>query len=119
MIPFISKPNITIALHLTKAQKKKLRELAGIAYERELDQEMEKLYQNFENWRSKKINSFELSDLIHKFHQGASREIWKMYRYDDADTAVSRALALGFLKKEEVSEDLLEILQPRIDVFRE
>ncbi|NQT69861.1 MAG: hypothetical protein HQ552_09795 [Desulfobacteraceae bacterium] len=102
----------------TKAQKKKLRELAGIANERELDQEMEKLFQHFENWRSGKISCFELSDLIHKFHQGASREIWTTYAYGDPDTAVSRALVLGFLKREEISEELLKILEPRTDLFR-
>lgn len=102
----------------TKAQKKKLRELAGIANERELDQEMEKLYQHFESWRAKKISCFELSDLIHKFHQGASRDIWKMYAYSDADTAVSRAVVLGLLKKGEISEELLVVLEPGIDLFR-
>jgi hypothetical protein len=102
----------------TKAQKKKLHELAGIANERELDQEMEKLSQHFETWRSGKIDCFELSDLIHKFHQGASREIWKTYVYGDPDTAVSRALAFGFLKKEEVSEELAEILGPKINLFK-
>lgn len=103
----------------TKAQKKKLRELSGIANERELDQEMEKLFQHFENWRSGKTSCFELSDLIHKFHQGASREIWKTYAYGDPDTVVSRAFVLGFLKKEEVPEELLKILEPRMDLFRQ
>jgi len=101
----------------TKAQKKKLRELAGIANERELDQEMEMLYQHFENWRNEKMSCFELSDLIHKFHQGPSRDIWKMYTYSDPDTAVSRAVALGLLKKEEIPENLLDILDLKIGFF--
>jgi hypothetical protein len=101
----------------TKAQKKKLRELAGIANEREIDQEMEMLYQHFENWRNEKISCFELNDLIHKFHQGPSREIWKMYTYSDPDTAVSRAVALGLLKKEEIPGNLLDILDSRIGFF--
>ena len=102
----------------TKAQKKKLRELADIANERELDQELEKLYGHFECWRKKEISCFDLSDLIHTFHQGASREIWKIYTSSDSDMAVSRGIVLGFLKKEEVSKGLLEILQPRINVFQ-
>ena len=104
-------------MKFTKSQKKKLRELAGIANERELDREMEKLYQHFENWRSGKVNCFELSDLIHTFHQGASREIWKIYTYSDPDTAVSRAVASGLLKKEEISKDLLDILDSKIGFF--
>jgi len=101
----------------TKAQKKKLRDLAGVANERELDQELEKLYRHFESWRKKEICCFELSDLIHKFHQGPSREIWKMYTYSDPDTAVSRAVAFGLLKKEEIPENLLDILDSKIGFF--
>ena len=104
-------------MKFTKSQKKKLRELAGIANERELDREMEKLYQHFENWRNETMSCFELSDVIHKFHQGPSREIWKMYAYSDPDTAVSRAVALGLLKKEEISKDLLDILDLKIGFF--
>ena len=103
----------------TKSQRKKLQQLASIANERELDQELEKLFQHFENWRSGKINCFELNDLIHKFHQGASREIWKTYAYSDPDTAVSRAIVLGFLKKEEVSNELFEILDSMINTFHD
>jgi hypothetical protein len=101
----------------TKAQKKKLRELAGIANERELDQELEKLYRHFESWRKKEICCFELNDLIHTFHQGASREIWKIYTYSDPDMAVSRAVALGLLKKEEIPDNLLDILDLKIGFF--
>ncbi len=36
-------------MRYTKAQKKKLRQLASIANEHELDQEMEKLYRHFES----------------------------------------------------------------------
>ena len=101
----------------TKAQKKKLRELAGIANERELDQEMEMLYRHFDSWRNEKISCFELNDLIHKFHQGPSREIWKMYAYSDPDTVVPRAVALGILKREEIPKNLLDILDLKIGFF--
>ena len=53
----------------TKAQRKKLRQLAGVAWDRELDQELEELYQQFLNWRNKKIDGFELNQLIHDHHR--------------------------------------------------
>ncbi len=106
-------------MRYTKAQKKKLRQLAAIANERELDQEMEKLYQHFESWKKKEIDCFELSDLIHKFHQGASREIWTTYAYSDPDMTVSRAVVLGLLKKEEIPEDLLDCLDSRIEFLED
>jgi hypothetical protein len=63
------------------------------------------------------VSCFELSDLIHKFHQGPSREIWKIYTYSDLDMAVSRAIASGLLKKEEIPENLLDILDLKIGFF--
>ena len=66
---------------------------------------------------TEKISCFELSDLIHKFHQGPSREIWKTYTYLDPDMAVSRAIALGILKKEEIPENLLDALNLKIEFF--
>lgn len=102
----------------TKAQRKKLCELAGIAYERELDQELEKLYKQFNNWRDKKINGFELNELIHGFHQGISRYLWKFYNYIDADSAVAGAVAKGLLKDEEVPEELIIIIRHQIDSYK-
>ena len=101
----------------SKAQRKKLRQLRDIAYERELDQALEKLYKKFQNWRNKEVDGFELNDLIHKHHQGASREIWKFYTYAEPDMAVAHAVNQGLLKKEDIPGDILEIIDIRIDFF--
>ena len=101
----------------SKAQRKKLRQLKDIAYERELDHALEKLYQKFQKWRNKEIDGFELNDLIHKHHQGASREIWKFYTYADPDMAVAHAVNQGLLKKEDIPGEILEIIDTRIDFF--
>jgi hypothetical protein len=101
----------------TKAQRKKLRRLKDIAYERELDQALEKLSKEFRKWRNKEVDGFELNDLIHKHHQGVSREIWKFYTYADPDMAVARAVNQGLLKKEDIPGDILEIIDARIDFF--
>ena len=102
----------------TKAQKKKLRQLGDTAYERELDRELEKLCRDFKRWRKKEIDGFELNDLIHKHHQGPSRKHWKFYSYADPDTAVVRAVKLDFIKKEEIPDDILQLIAPRFDLFR-
>ena len=94
-----------------------MRQLIDIAFERELDQELALLYQDFQKWRNKEIDGFELNGRVHKYHQGSSREVWKTYNYMDLDTAVSRAFALGLLKKEDIEEDILEIIETRIDLF--
>jgi hypothetical protein len=103
----------------TKAQKKRLRQLRDTAYEHELDHELEKLYRNFKKWRNREIDGFKLNDLIHKHHQGTSRELWKFYSYADPDTAVARAVKLDFIKKEEIPDDILKLITPRFDLFRD
>ncbi len=40
-----------------------------------------------------------------------------MYAYFDPNMAVSRAVASGLLKKEEISKDLLDILNSKIEFF--
>lgn len=40
-----------------------------------------------------------------------------MYTYFDPDTAVSRAVALGLLKKEEIPEKLVDILDSKMGFF--
>jgi hypothetical protein len=103
--------------HYSKSQRKKLRQLRDIAYELELDRELAGLYQDFQKWRNKEIDGFELNELIHKYHQGPSREVWKTYNYIDLDMVVSRAVALGLLKKEDIQEDILELIDTQIDFF--
>jgi len=49
---------------LTKAQRRRLRELGGIAYERDLSGELAKLESEFKRWRGGQISPFELSDTI-------------------------------------------------------
>ena len=102
---------------MVKKQKKILRQLRDTAYERELSQELEKLYRDFKKWRNKEVDGFALNDLIHKHHKGPSRELWKFYSYADSDTAVARAVKLDLIKLEEIPDDILQLLAPRFDLL--
>ena len=73
--------------------------------------------QDFQKWRNGEIDGFELNGLIHRYHQEASREVWKSYDYLDLYMIVSRAVAQGLLKKEEIQEDIFELIDTRIDFF--
>src|ERR1700730_1190913 len=57
----------------SKAIRRRLRELAGQAYARELGAELTKLEADFARWRSGEIDPVELSDRIHRFHNGRGR----------------------------------------------
>ena len=55
--------------------KKAMRSLVGLAREMELKRALEEVHADFQNWKAGGIDSFELSDRIHKFHDGPNREI--------------------------------------------
>ena len=92
--------------------------MAERAQERELEDELRKLDQKFKKWKKGKIDAFTLNHKIHKYHNGASRDLYKKYRDEELlDLVVGKAIASGILKEEEVEEDLLKILEVLIERF--
>ncbi len=91
---------------LPKRVRRQLKELADMAYERELSQELDKLAQGFEQWRQGNLDAFELNDLIHKHHNGPSRELWKQYHYSLPHMQVAYAVSAGILREEEIPEEV-------------
>lgn len=94
----------------TKSERKELRKLAGSAYERELAKALETLEESFRQWRKKKISAFELSDRVHKFHNGVARNLWSFYEAGHTEIIVRHAIAKGIILKTEVSPGILEKL---------
>jgi hypothetical protein len=103
----------------TKASKRKLRELADLAYRRELGAELAKLEAQFARWRGGELDPFELGDAIHRFHDGVSRELYNLYGNLPPHQAVPRALALEILQEADVPPDLLAALESTRQVFRD
>ena len=101
-----------------KKTMKKLRELGAIAYERELDQALSELDASFKQWRAKEIDGFELSDLIHKFHDGKSRDLYKYYHRANPEMAVSRALVLKILRQSEIPANVYEQIAELLKFFK-
>ena len=64
---------------LTKADKKKVRQLAGIAWERELRGELRSIADAIDEMENGSLSPFDVNDRIHKFHNGASRDLYKQY----------------------------------------
>ena len=54
----------------SKAQKREVRRLAGLAHERELAAAVDNLRAQFERWRAGEFDVFELNERIHQFHDG-------------------------------------------------
>jgi hypothetical protein len=101
----------------TKANRRKLRELAGVAYTRELSAELTKLEGDFGKWRGGQIDPFELSDRIHRFHDGISRDLYVLYRDLRPSQSVARAVGLRLLQETEVPSEILSILASLIELY--
>ena len=89
-------------------------EITGIPREEALGQ----LEASFKAWRSGEIGPFELSDRIHKFHNGPSRELWSRYESLNAEMSVPLAFVRGVLKEEDVPPELLEQLRRSAELRR-
>ncbi len=75
----------------TKSEGKKIRQLAGLAWERELRDELRKIAAAIEEMENGRVSTFDVTDRIHKFHNGASRDLYKQYSNSFPWLAVCRA----------------------------
>ena len=82
-----------------KEIRKQLRELVSEAHDRELNLYIAELETGFDEWRNGKISPIELSGLIHEFHEGSSRAVYKTYTILKRDQLVARAIGIGLLKE--------------------
>ncbi len=99
---------------LPKTIKKTMRSLAGLAHETELRRVLEELYGDFQRWKSGEIDSFDLSDRIHTFHDGPNREIFLRYTSRlDLRFLVQYALEEGLIQKTAVPKEAW----PYLEVF--
>jgi hypothetical protein len=96
-----------------------LRELGALAYERELAQELATLEEGFRRWRAGQSDAFDLSNAIHKFHQGPGRDLFSRYANSTLDLAVARAIHRGVVSLDEAGEDLLSALGSHLAFLKE
>jgi len=101
-----------------KAERRKLRELAGLASDRELGAELGQLEAAFAEWRAGRISPYELSTRIHAFHQGPARDLFVLYTRVHAETLVARAVAYDILREGEVPPEFLPRLARTIAYYR-
>ena len=60
----------------TKSERKLLRQLSEVAWESELSLCLSELMKEFSAWQGKRMSAFDLSQKIHEFHDGASRNLY-------------------------------------------
>ena len=102
---------------ITKHEHKQLRRLAGVAYGRELSRALAELDVAFGEWKAGRMSPHELSDAVHRFHDGVARDLYGLYTRLDPAHTVARALAIKLLAAEEVAPDLRGKIGPRIEFY--
>lgn len=104
---------------MSKSFRKLAKQLIGQAYAREQGKALESLNSQFDRWKSGEIDCWELTDRIHRFHNGESRELYKIYEMGDIKITLARAIAIDIIGEEEVPAALRESMQQTIDYFRD
>lgn len=108
----------SVPTKLTKSERALLRRLTGEAWETELGEELEKLFETFTQWADHGMSALDLSDRIHEFHNGPSRDLYSLYTGSDPAMIVARAIAMGFVDEKSLSEELRSKLAEQINTFR-
>src|SRR5947199_10513978 len=94
-----------------KRVKRLLREHAAVAHEEELRRALVPVAEAFKRWERAELDSGELSEIIHKFHQGPARELWVRYNTAQLEMGVDFAITRGLLSSDRITTDL----QDRLD----
>jgi hypothetical protein len=102
----------------SRSERRRLRELAGLAHERELASELARLEEEFREWRKGRRSPHDVSESIHEFHDGVARELYGLYTRLDLESVVARAIALRLLDEDEVPRGLRHRLGARVEFFR-
>ena len=102
-----------------KRIKRQIREWAAIARERDLRKALGQLRAQFDRWERGEIDSFALNDHVHRFHQDASRAIWKRYETTHLEPAVAPAAVSGVLRKEELPAELLQHIDRLVELYKD
>jgi hypothetical protein len=100
-----------------KQIKRMVREWAGIAHDRELRRALSELRAQFDRWNRGDIDAFELNELVHRFHEQTSREIWKRYATSHLEPAVASAVAAGVIQKTELPAELVQHIAGLIEFY--
>jgi hypothetical protein len=101
-----------------KRLRRLIREWAAVAYDRDLRHAFGELRSQFDRLERGEISPFELNELVHRFHDGISREIWKRYsKSSHLGPAVAAAVADGVISKEELPPELVEHLARTIAFY--
>ena len=102
-----------------KRIKRLLREYAAAAHEEELRRALLPISEAFGRWERRELGSGDLSEIIHRFHQGPARELWVRYNAPHLEMVVAFAITTGVLGRDTIPAELLEHLVRAMRFYEE
>jgi len=102
-----------------KRVKRLLREHAAVAHEEELRRALVPVAEAFKRWERAELDSGELSEIIHKFHQGPARDLWVRYNTAHLAMVVALAITTGLLSRDTIPAELLDHLAGPMRFYEE
>lgn len=102
-----------------KRIRRLLREYAAAAHEEELRRALLPVAEAFKRWERRELDSGELSEIIHKFHQGPARDLWVRYNTGHPEMAVALAITTGLLSRDTMPAEMLDHLAAPMRFYEE
>lgn len=99
--------------------KRLLREYPAAAHEEELRRALLPISEAFGRWERRELGSGELSEIIHRFHQGPARDLWARYNTPHLEMVVAFAITTGVLGRNTIPGELLEHLAGAMQFYEE
>lgn len=105
----------------SKAVKRQLRVLSEMAHEAELRHALTDLAVQFDRWQKGDLDSFQLTEEIHKFHHGPSRKLYNYYAappFGFEEMKIAHAVVAGFLPREKIPPELAPIIDQHVALIQ-
>jgi len=103
---------------IPKRVKRLLRECAAAAHEEELRRALLPIAEAFKLWEQGGLGSGDLSELIHRFHQGPARDLYVRYDTNQLEAPVAYAIVTGVLDRKAVPAEVLDHVARLIQFYQ-
>ena len=81
-----------------------MKELAQLAYERDLSRCIDVIHAQMAEWKDGKMTVWDIEQSIHEFHNKIARSLYRSYAMTDAFLAVAFGVAQGMLSLDDIPE---------------
>lgn len=83
---------------------KRMKELAQLAYERDLSRCIDVLHAQMNEWKDGKMTVWDIEQSIHEYHNKIARSLYRSYAMTDTLLAVACGVAQGVLSLDDIPE---------------